>query len=429
MALLGNYSVLNKTPMRKFGGTTESAERSNFSTSGSVRNVQLQDRATAALPLYGKPGGYYPNYAWQIPQIAGALGSNGAIVGSGDASTSNLASGQYVAASLSGSGAITSAIVTALGNMASSLTGSGVIFAATASGIAAASVSMTGDVTTSQMVALGNLIAAMTGLGSVSALGSMAGDLSATLSGLASSTALVSGTVPAAASLSGSSSLSGQMQSAALMSAALSGSGIMATAQSNAAILAAATLSGSSVVAAGGSMAGGLVATLTGSGGSSDVVMGVWPMVGALTGSSSLSASLTALGWQVANLSGSGVISNALPNAPASIGVTIKSFGDLSPEGLASAVWSALASNFTATGSMGQKMNGAGSAGNPWTEVIESGLTAEEILRLISAVLLGKSSGAAGTTMVFRDIADTKDRIVATLDGQGDRLSVARDAS
>ena len=91
--------------------------------------------------------------------------------------------------------------------------------------------------------------------------------------------------------------------------------------------------------------------------------------------------------------------------------------------------WSALAAGFNGSGTMGEKLNGAGSAGNPWTEVIEGTYTAEQLLRLISAVLLGKVSGASGPSVTFRDVEDTKDRIIADIDTSGNRTSVVKDAS
>jgi hypothetical protein len=50
-------------------------------------------------------------------------------------------------------------------------------------------------------------------------------------------------------------------------------------------------------------------------------------------------------------------------------------------------------------------------------------------MRLSNAVLLGKVSGAGTGTETFRDINDTKNRIVATVTAQGDRTIVVRDAS
>lgn len=64
-----------------------------------------------------------------------------------------------------------------------------------------------------------------------------------------------------------------------------------------------------------------------------------------------------------------------------------------------------------------------------WGFVIASTYTAKEVLRLMVSVLTGKSSGGGTTTVVFRDIDDTKDRVVATVDVNGNRTSVIRDPS
>jgi len=51
-------------------------------------------------------------------------------------------------------------------------------------------------------------------------------------------------------------------------------------------------------------------------------------------------------------------------------------------------------------------------------------------LKLILSVLTGKASGGGTTTLVFRDIADAKDRISATVDSNGNRTAIGtRDAS
>lgn len=62
--------------------------------------------------------------------------------------------------------------------------------------------------------------------------------------------------------------------------------------------------------------------------------------------------------------------------------------------------------------------------------VIEGSITIQQALALMLAVLTGKSSGGGTTTITFRDTADTKDRIVATVDGSGNRTAVStRDGS
>jgi predicted Zn-dependent protease len=74
----------------------------------------------------------------------------------------------------------------------------------------------------------------------------------------------------------------------------------------------------------------------------------------------------------------------------------------------------------------------SGSSSDPWTKVIENGFTAEQMLRLISAVLIGKTQivpGAPGeATVYFRDIADTKDRVGAAMVGS-ERTGIALDAT
>jgi hypothetical protein len=60
---------------------------------------------------------------------------------------------------------------------------------------------------------------------------------------------------------------------------------------------------------------------------------------------------------------------------------------------------------------------------------IEPTTSMVEALRLILATQVGKLSGAAGTTITIRDIDDTKDRIVATVDADGNRIAVATDGS
>lgn len=95
----------------------------------------------------------------------------------------------------------------------------------------------------------------------------------------------------------------------------------------------------------------------------------------------------------------------------------------LTPTGIASAVWNSAAASYNAAGTMGEKLNGAGSAGNPWTEVIESGLTAAEVMRIIAAALAGKSEKTE-TTIVFKGLDGTTDRITGEFDAEGNRTGV-----
>jgi hypothetical protein len=59
---------------------------------------------------------------------------------------------------------------------------------------------------------------------------------------------------------------------------------------------------------------------------------------------------------------------------------------------------------------------------------IETGLTPRQAMRLDTAASAGKVSGAATTTVVIRNaIADSKDRITATVDADGNRTAITTD--
>ncbi len=64
-----------------------------------------------------------------------------------------------------------------------------------------------------------------------------------------------------------------------------------------------------------------------------------------------------------------------------------------------------------------------------WDDACEGAETARQLLRLFRAALVGKLSGAATTTVVMRDAADTKDRITATVDSDGNRTAITTDVS
>jgi hypothetical protein len=62
-------------------------------------------------------------------------------------------------------------------------------------------------------------------------------------------------------------------------------------------------------------------------------------------------------------------------------------------------------------------------------EILEGTTTVEQAIRLLLASLVGKSSGIGTTTVTVRDINDTKDRIIATVDATGNRIAVTRDGT
>lgn len=69
----------------------------------------------------------------------------------------------------------------------------------------------------------------------------------------------------------------------------------------------------------------------------------------------------------------------------------------------------------------------AGIASAVWLSVVEGSHTAVQLMRGFAAVLLGKASGMATSTATFRDIDDSKTRVTATVDADGNRTSVTTD--
>jgi hypothetical protein len=62
-------------------------------------------------------------------------------------------------------------------------------------------------------------------------------------------------------------------------------------------------------------------------------------------------------------------------------------------------------------------------------DAVEGSETLRQAVRLMRAALVGKLSGAATTTVTIRDAADSKARITATVDGDGNRSAVTTDAT
>lgn len=62
-------------------------------------------------------------------------------------------------------------------------------------------------------------------------------------------------------------------------------------------------------------------------------------------------------------------------------------------------------------------------------EVVEGALTLRQILRLLLAVMGGKSTGGGTGTIVFRDNADSKARVTATVDASNNRTAMTLDGS
>lgn len=195
--------------------------------------------------------------------------------------------------------------------------------------------------------------------------------------------------------------------------------------------LAEAGLSGSGTLAAIGSLIVQLIADLDGSGEITEAdVKAFLAAVASLSGSGDAGGSLQGLGQLISALIGSGSATGSTLTGVGELDADLVVTGTgLTTGNVGQAVWSALAAANNGVGTMGEKLNDAGSGSNPWTEIIESGLSAAEILRIVAAALAGQVSGAGTGTETFKGLDGTTNRIVSTVDDDGNRTGVVVDGS
>jgi hypothetical protein len=188
------------------------------------------------------------------------------------------------------------------------------------------------------------------------------------------------------------------------------------------------SMAGSGDLAGAMSLLSGMSATLAGSGNLAGALQALSNMAASIGGSGDLAAALGLLVSIQAVVSGSGGLNNSNLTGFANMSASILSYGELTPEGLRDAVWSAAAAAYNTAGTMGEKLNDAGSGSNPWTEVIEAGYSAADVLRLISAVLLGNATGLESGAQVFTGLDGTTERVTGTYT-DGERTITDLDAA
>lgn len=313
-----------------------------------------------AKPTASVPTGYYAGGAWILPQSSGEIAIINGIVGSHFFSISNLAGGLNAESNIYGSG----------------------------------------DISNSNLNGLAFLISA--------------------LNQNSSFDSSIAGSVNVSSNLAGSGNLNGALGALVGIVASFNGNGALSSSISGA-LQAIASLSGSGDIESSIKATVGLIAALNGTSSLSSVIIGNWDMVCSLLGENNLTSDIDAKAYLGVNILSSNSLLLNNGAVVGSLSANITSLSELSPESLASSVWSALASKYNSSGTMGEKLNGAGSAGNPWTEVIDGNYTAAEVMRLLVSVASGKTTvvdnGDNTATVVFRDLSDTKDSITAQMAG------------
>jgi hypothetical protein len=161
----------------------------------------------------------------------------------------------------------------------------------------------------------------------------------------------------------------------ALLSATTTISGTSSTAISMAMGLAAqSALTGSGTISGSLSLIIQLACNILASGTISASLVGKLEMASALAGQGQLTASLNLIAFVISAITGSGTISGTF-KGNASLSADISSSSTLSPENLAAAVWNSIAASFNTAGTMGNKMNSAASAGDPWSTTLPASYT------------------------------------------------------
>lgn len=142
------------------------------------------------------------------------------------------------------------------------------------------------------------------------------------------------------------------------------------------------------------------IATLLGNGQiTSDVLLtGKLEAAATLVGEGNIDAAIGAISSILATIMGSGeiIISSEL-DAKGFMEASITPFTELSPQSLAAGVWNSIASQYNSTGTMGEKLNAAGTAGDPWTTNLSGYTTPGTAGYIVNTNLDAKVSEVGGT--------------------------------
>jgi hypothetical protein len=150
--------------------------------------------------------------------------------------------------------------------------------------------------------------------------------------------------------------------------------------------------SGSTTITFTPTATGGLIVSGSGTATITISPTGTILSIAAASGTANITISPTALIGALAGLSGTANI-NCTPSALISAigylsGISTNET-EFSADALARAVWDAVASDFNTAGTMGEKINDAGSAGNPWAALLvdngDPGTFGERVQKLLTA--------------------------------------------
>lgn len=163
-----------------------------------------------------------------------------------------------------------------------------------------------------------------------------------------------------------------------------------------------ATIEGVATLDGIGQLVVSAIAAINGTGSLNGNIVAALQAAADLAGAGNVTAAVDALAWAVATAAGAGSLT-LTPYATGELGAAIEVGAT---EGL------------TATQVADQLLD---------SELVEIGLTVRDALRLIAAASAGEVAIAGNTVTIRNAVADSKDRIVATTDAQGQRTAITFD--
>lgn len=127
------------------------------------------------------------------------------------------------------------------------------------------------------------------------------------------------------------------------------------------------TMTGEGLLSATGGLLAGLEVTMTGVGDLAAIGGGLLEAIVEMAGTGALSGALGATAGLTVTMAGVGTLT-ASPQGTGEMVLDIYvNESQATVEQIVDAVWNALAAQYNESGTMGEKLNGAGSAGDPWT--------------------------------------------------------------
>jgi len=146
------------------------------------------------------------------------------------------------------------------------------------------------------------------------------------------------------------------------------------------------SMDGAAALTATGGLLAGLVVEMQGSGDLTAIGGGLLEAIVAMSGTGALTAAIGATAGLTVTMAGVG----SMTINPSGTGEMVLEIyvneSQATVDQIVAAVWSALAAEYNVSGTMGEKLNGAGSAGDPWTTDLTSYNTDDTAGKIIKQI-------------------------------------------